>query len=521
MKQNFKKYLKLGILLFGITFFSPSCQTDDSLKSNTQEQGVNQTDFFISKIGKSTINKNLRAHLTELNKNLKGQNSQIYQNRTIVSSEYGFSIDTDYATYIESADGTYHSYTFYMKREVETDTLENLLISLQPDGKYKALVITYNTTAQEKEDILNGLSVDLTDKVNSTEIDATEFISDIFSKSIYDCDGYIVVEWCSSGTHPDENGFAGCQPDYYNYDRIYFGCSSTGGGTDGGPGDEGDVSTGDGSTGTGGTGSGGTTTGNNNVTNPTGPCEGHNCPEELDPIHEANCEELNKFSTSSYSQNEFNELEGEINAGTEKGYFVKASANFPYFSTNPVESSDECNEIDVPINITSILFSIMHVHPTGCINGTHPMFGHGDLQNLYNISQNYNPTLQPELSSGPQLFAVYMTVANYHYAIKIKDVNQLQSIGAIFADVDDKIDFKKDLEEYYDDASDDTTPTQNQLTIAFLKFLKEKNLGVSLYRTAHDNLDFDPSIPQDERDAQWQQLVLNSQNTNFTTKDCN
>ena len=257
-------------------------------------------------------------------------------------------------------------------------------------------------------------------------------------------------------------------------------------------------------------------------TPPLHPCEmpGSNCIPDFDPVHENNCEELNKFSTDSYAQDEFNTLEGEINAGKEKGYLIKANPNFPFFTTDFVQSSGDCSQVKMPRN-NALIYQIMHTHPTGCGEGTQPMFYCGDLHNLYLMSQNYNSTLVPELGSDPSLFSVYMTVAGYHYAIKINDPDKLTTIGAIFSDENRKLDFENDLENAFNSASNSTTPNQNKLTKAFLKFLKDKDLGVSLYRTAHDNLDFDPNTPPNERDAQWQQLVLNNSGTNYTPKDCN
>ena len=152
-KKKLNRLLKFGILLFGVSFFV-SCNKDDDLTSE-QNKGIKQTEFKITKIGKSKFEKNtkLKSKLTKLSENLEKSNSNI-QNKTVVSNEYGFTIDTDQANYIESADASYHSYTFYIQRDIETDALENLLFSLKPDGTYKISLIAYNTTAQEKEDVL-------------------------------------------------------------------------------------------------------------------------------------------------------------------------------------------------------------------------------------------------------------------------------------------------------------------------------------------------------------------------------
>ncbi|WP_215731664.1 hypothetical protein, partial [Bizionia saleffrena] len=187
-------------------------------------------DFKISKIDKSKLAENttLTRKLTKLSSNLRNKKSNNSQNKTLVSNEYGFTINTSYATYIESVDKTYHSYTFYIQRDVEIEMLENLLVSLEPDGTYKTSIILYNITAAEKEDISNNTYVDITNKVSSTVINDEGIISDIFNKAA-DCSGYVLVEWCSgSAGHNGSDNYADCTA--YNSDRMYYGCGFPGGG---------------------------------------------------------------------------------------------------------------------------------------------------------------------------------------------------------------------------------------------------------------------------------------------------
>lgn len=229
-KRKCKQYLKLVMLLFGVTLVLSSCQKDDDLIQIEQKKNSNQTDFKISKIDKSKLAENttLTRKLTKLSSNLRNKKSNNSQNKTLVSNEFGFTIDTSYATYIESADKTYHSYTFYIQRDVEVEMLENLLVSLEPDGTYKTSIISYNITAAEKEDISNNIYVDITNKVSSTVINDEGIISDIFNKAA-DCSGYVLVEWCSgTAGHDGSNNYADCTA--YNSDRIYFGCGFPGGG---------------------------------------------------------------------------------------------------------------------------------------------------------------------------------------------------------------------------------------------------------------------------------------------------
>ena len=83
----------------------------------------------------------------------------------------GVSIDTDDVIYIENGPN-YHTYTFRINREnAPADApVENLVLSPLSDGTYRELLVSYNLTTQEKQQLENGLFVDLTGKVISTEL---------------------------------------------------------------------------------------------------------------------------------------------------------------------------------------------------------------------------------------------------------------------------------------------------------------------------------------------------------------
>jgi len=80
MKQELKQYLKIGTLLLGIALFSNSCQKDDDFKATEQNQTINQTDFKISKVGRSNLEENtkLNSKLTKLSKSLKNNKSNTF-----------------------------------------------------------------------------------------------------------------------------------------------------------------------------------------------------------------------------------------------------------------------------------------------------------------------------------------------------------------------------------------------------------------------------------------------------------
>ncbi len=537
-KQKLKIYLKFGILLFGISLFIISCQKDDDLKATEYNQEKSQ--FKISYVGKAEIENNnlLNSKLNELTTDIKKAKINT-QNKTVYSSEYDFYINTDYATYLENDDASYHSYTFNIIRSEEINGIENLVFSINSDNSYNTSIVKYNVSSSEKELIFDGHYIDLTNKISSIAIENNFNMVDIFSKADGDpvcistdwqagneCpyapghtvsnfinDNGSICSWVQAGNTLYAGSYVSSVVPCFNGFSGGDGINNTGNNSPNGTSSNGT----NGQTSNGGSNSNGTV-----ITSTTGPCRGPNCPEEYDPIHDENCDELHNFSTSPYAQNEFSNLETQIGATKEKGYVIKANPTFPYFTTDYIESSSDCNEISIPSN-NALIYSVMHTHPTGCGNGTQPMFGPGDLHSLYKMTQNYNSSLVPNVPFNNSIFTVYMTVAGNHYAIKIKDISKLNTLGGIFTSRRDKKDFLKDFERAYDKASSNTTPTQDQLAVAFLKFINNTyNLGISLYRTTHDDVQHIPNVPGEppvEQTSNWKQLILD-QNNNLDYKNC-
>lgn len=185
MKKNkVTNLLKFGILLFGISLLLSNCENEDK---PIQELEIEQEEpnIKISKIHKEKIqeNKAISQKLNTFKEKIKKENT--FQ-KTIYSSEYDFYIETDYATYIENKDGSYHSYTFPILREKDNKLIENLLLSLQPDGSYKMFLTSYQLSEQDLDDIENGIEVDFTNKINSKEISDDNLINNVFAKT-YGC----------------------------------------------------------------------------------------------------------------------------------------------------------------------------------------------------------------------------------------------------------------------------------------------------------------------------------------------
>ena len=208
MKKRKLYFLKLGILFFGITILLWNCEKENI---NIEKEGVKEAKYSVSEINFSDIKRNTHLYqkLEELGKSKKKLHRKDTHNKSLYSSEYDFTVNTDIAKYIQSRDGKYHSYTFPVTRETNNGLLENLLVNLQSDGNYKLFLISYNFTKQEKLEIHQGEHVNLEDKVNFTSINSN-VLEGLFSKTEQISCFDIVQTYCEQGNHPGgiENGNA-------------------------------------------------------------------------------------------------------------------------------------------------------------------------------------------------------------------------------------------------------------------------------------------------------------------------
>ncbi|WP_179317950.1 hypothetical protein [Winogradskyella undariae] len=179
-KHRLKNYLKLGILLFGVLITTTNCDKDDTI-SNQVPVLSNSTKFKLQRIANPPVsqNKELSEKLS-LFKSKSNHNDLDYLAREVYNAELDFTIDTDISNYIEY--GEYHSYTFPIKRTEDNGLVENLLLSLQIDGTYKAYLVTYDLTEDEKLQIQNNENIDLSDKTTFSTLQDQEWASSLFAR---------------------------------------------------------------------------------------------------------------------------------------------------------------------------------------------------------------------------------------------------------------------------------------------------------------------------------------------------
>lgn len=529
MKQKLKQYLKTGILFFGLCFFAVNCQKDDDLKDLEIEGNKIESQYKISKFGKVKLSSNtkLKVKLEKLTGKLE-KNRQA-KNKTLYSSNYDFYINTDYATYIESIDKTYHSYTFLIERVEEVEVLENLLVSLQPDGSYKTMFITYNITAQEKEEFYNGIPFDLENTVESYTINDSGLITDIFNKETA-CPR-VILDCCLWGNpkHPfgiiaEEPGVLGDRCPQHGtcyYDGV---CEGDGGGT---------VNMGD-TDGTEDPSNTNTDTTNPNgggnpedATTPTPPCRGDDCPQEYDPIHQKNCEELQALldvhpdsipPSLKTLKEAIAELKGELSGKTEEGFTIRKTSSFPPALDDVPENKrgEGFCKYASSANVTGgVHIHVDNSHPD-LDSDYEPMFSHGDIKDLLVFTQTYNNPNNPPDSS---IFTHILVTYQGTYALKIKDLMKLQFLNNIIGSKREYKKFKRLLDSQFrrkTDQFDNPNGTPKEYQIILLRHINiQYDLGISLYKTK-ENSTGEP--------VGWEELILlngDTANSDIRLKPCN
>lgn len=173
MRKNLVKQI-LYLWLIGIIF---GCSTPEFLLEEQTNKNIK-----VSVLRKPEIEakKFLFTKISKMNQNLLTSN---IQNKTVTSSIYNFSIDTNICKMVEINGIT--TYTFGVTREQSNNLFENLILKENSDGSYLARLYQYNVTETEKNQILNGIDVDMTDKITVIEINDTDFVSNVFGKIYY------------------------------------------------------------------------------------------------------------------------------------------------------------------------------------------------------------------------------------------------------------------------------------------------------------------------------------------------
>ncbi len=195
MKNTYrlKNYLKLGILLFGISFAPFNCAKEEvnlienisTVKPSLTINRINESEFISNKKAKERLNWFSSKH-SQKNKNT--------QARTVYNPTYDFTIDTDYLNYLEY--GNYHSYTFPVIRDEENENLiENFVLSLQNDGTYSLNLYQYDLSPNNNGSLTNSDIIKVTQTIFPEDLD---FTNQVLSR---DSDPCRVDYWSGLGSN--------------------------------------------------------------------------------------------------------------------------------------------------------------------------------------------------------------------------------------------------------------------------------------------------------------------------------
>ncbi len=189
-----KRFLTLGIFYLSIAFLVFNCEKDDELfNPEPQAHKVHKhTSHHV--VYKNEIQGNQK--LLETLHKLKSYNcdSSVKEDsnvssKLIYNETLNITIDDESAIYFESNNSTYHSYTFQAIDHEHPYGVQNVVITLMPDGSYKELLVRYEVEGEEEQAFRNGETIDLTGKVSYAVLENGSFASTVLNKvtTVNDC----------------------------------------------------------------------------------------------------------------------------------------------------------------------------------------------------------------------------------------------------------------------------------------------------------------------------------------------
>ncbi|WAC01893.1 hypothetical protein N7U66_18850 [Lacinutrix neustonica] len=107
MKTPFKLITKIAVICFALFLYN--CESDNAIDHEKTSNKNKPSSYIKSKVTYEEVSKNTKLinQLETIN-----QNDSDSASKMVFLSNYAFYVDTDESNYLESLDGTYHSYTF-------------------------------------------------------------------------------------------------------------------------------------------------------------------------------------------------------------------------------------------------------------------------------------------------------------------------------------------------------------------------------------------------------------------------
>lgn len=183
-KHRIKNFKRVSIYsLLGFLFFTLVNCNDDDLTIVDKNNVKTNTEFKTEKVYFKEFSTNSRL-LNKINKaKTKLTRQENIANKEVFASDNSFSIETDFANYIERENGK-HSYTFAIHRENPEYLLENLVLNSNDSLGYDLYIVQYDITQLELEQLYNGQNPIISHKAIIHNFEDNEIVGNIFNKVI-------------------------------------------------------------------------------------------------------------------------------------------------------------------------------------------------------------------------------------------------------------------------------------------------------------------------------------------------
>jgi len=498
MKHKFKNYLKLGILLFGISITLTNCEKDDTTFENNTQHSI-PSDFKITKF--NSLNNTNNSSVISRIQGIKHAKLNTTLTKEVYNSEFDFTINTDNIKLIEIEN--HQSYIFVIERSYFTNKTENLVLTKQEDNSYKTYLITYVFTEVQKQQIRNRQSILGNFETDIQEL-ANDMSSDLLSKIEYNSNTNCWVStteihtigndyWEITDTNQCQHidPITGLNDGTCDVDIIQsvFGCAQdiSGGGTTS---DSSSSPDGSGPSSNTGSGDGGGLLGYQSNSQPCydKKCSNLHITPSLPEFEETTpCDELKKLATPPTILPKFTELKNHSNDTTpygkkEKGFKIRKNPTTNSLSAGTVVTgSNDGTNFGVNIPPTPYMTAIVHTHPT---TGSIKMFSPQDILFLARMAN----VIDSSISTTD--LTVFLIVNGESYAIRFDDVPTVQALQAIYNNKGKRERFKRKLRQLYEKDNNSytgQTSTIGQQKQRMLTFLNNQNLNISMYQADDSN----------------------------------
>ncbi|MFK7749246.1 MAG: hypothetical protein AB8B65_12695, partial [Kordia sp.] len=207
MKQKFANYLKLGILLFGITIFLHSCQNDEPIAKNEHS--------FLKK-GKIENYSKLNTFVEKLKEK---PTAAIDSKTTSLETTNGFDILYDQDMYIQEYDGTETFSIPIYKNNQLGGTFSNLIVKFSDTEPTEAFILNYDPDDEYINEVVNDDQTPFVGIISSEPVVYNGSLDNL--KSTGGCTT-MTIKYCNFEATEDGNihgethlGGKNCSPGYY------------------------------------------------------------------------------------------------------------------------------------------------------------------------------------------------------------------------------------------------------------------------------------------------------------------